>query len=258
MSNRFRLTLTGVVALCAWVGTAIASDSLPVSGFALLQVDPQLSAVHYQPANFPGQETSSGPERPFVSQLHGGYFNGSANNTAPFIVGLRAGPMVDKRLQVGLLVDWVHQTKNLSNILSTSQAPGGIKVDVKQDSARALMNLVPMMAFVQASGWGLLGFLPYIGAAGGYEVLVLSADDFISGKSFESTFGGWAYQVWAGVGFPLGERTKLNGELFVNEAILGRSVASTNGQSAHENVDMNGIGFRLGLSWGYHPKVKKQ
>jgi hypothetical protein len=205
--------------------------------------------VHYQPANFPGQETSSGPSRPFVSQLHGGFFNGSANNTEPFIVGLRAGPMVDKRLQVGLLVDWVHQTKNLSNILSTSTAPGGINVDVKQDSARALMNLVPIMAFVQASE-GLLGFLPYIGAAGGYEVLVLSADDFISGKSFESTFGGWAYQIWAGVGFPLGERTKLNGELFVNEAILGRSVASTNGQSAHENVDMNGLGFRLGLSWG--------
>ena len=254
MCNRIRLTLAGVVALCLQSGAAFASGSYPASGLALL--DPQLAAVHYQPANFPGQQ-DDGPSRPFVSQLHGGYFNGSANNTAPFIVGLRAGPMVDKRLQVGLLVDWVHQTKNLSNILSTSQAPGGINVDVKQDSARALMNLVPIMAFVQGSGYGLLGFLPYIGAAGGYEVLVLSADDFISGKSFESTFGGWAYQVWAGVGFPLGERTKLNGELFVNEAILGRSVASTNGQSAHENVDMNGIGFRLGLSWGYQPKAKK-
>src|SRR5262245_59934778 len=98
MSNRIRLTLTGVVALWLQAGAAFAGDTLPPSPLALLQVDPQLVAVHYQPTNFPGQ-AEDGPTRPFVSQLHGGYFNGSANNTAPFIVGLRAGPMVDKRLQ---------------------------------------------------------------------------------------------------------------------------------------------------------------
>jgi len=213
----------------------------------------ELNAVRYQPAQ---QQQYDAPvnDRPIVSQLHGGYFDASANNTNPFIVGLRAGPMVDKRLQIGLALDWVHQTKNLANVLSTAQGPGSITISTKQDTARALLNLVPIMAFVQASGWGLLGITPYIGASGGYEVLVLSADNFISGQSFEANFGGWGYQVWAGAGIPLGSRTKLNGELFVNEAELGKTVTDANGASAKQTVDMNGIGFRLGLAWGYPPK----
>ena len=209
-----------------------------------------LAAVRYQPAE---GETypSAANDRPIVSQLHGGYFDASANNTNPFIVGVRAGPMVDKRLQIGLALDWVHQTKNLANILSTAPGPGGINISTKQDTARALLNLMPIMAFVQASGWGLLGFVPYIGAAGGYEVLVLSADNFNTGQSFESNFGGWGYQIWAGVGIPLGSRTKLNGEAFVNEAELSKTVTDASGVSAKQTVDMNGVGFRLGLAWGY-------
>jgi len=213
----------------------------------------ELNAVRYQPAQQQQYDTPVN-DRPIVSQLHGGYFDASANNTNPFIVGMRAGPMVDRRLQVGIAIDWVHQTKNLANILSTTQGPGSITISTKQDTARALLNLVPIMAFVQASGWGLLGIVPYIGASGGYEVLVLSADNFISGQSFEANFGGWGYQVWAGAGIPLGSRTKLNGELFVNEAELGKTVTDASGVSAKQTVDMNGIGFRLGLAWGYQPK----
>jgi hypothetical protein len=213
----------------------------------------ELDAVRYTPMQ-QQQFDSPGRDRPIVSQLHGGYFDASANNTNPFIVGLRAGPMVDKRLQVGLMLDWVHQTKNLANVLSTTQAPGSITVSTQQDTARALLNLVPIMAFAQASGFGLLGIVPYIGAAGGYEVLVLSADNFVNGQSFEANFGGWGYQVYAGAGLPLGGRTRLNGELFVNEASLSKTVTDANGVSAKQVVDLNGIGFRLGLAWGYQPR----
>ena len=215
--------------------------------------DVQLGAVRYQPAQQQSFD-SPGGDRPIVSQLHGGYFDASANDTNPFIVGLRAGPMVDKRLQVGLMLDWVHQTKNLANVLSTSQGLGNITVKTQQDTARALLNLVPIMAFAQASGFGLLGIVPYVGAAGGYEVLVLSADNFVNGQSYEANFGGWGYQVYAGAGLPLGGRTRLNGELFVNEATLSKTVTDANGVSAKQVVDLNGIGFRLGLAWGYQPR----
>ena len=273
-----RGALLGAVAIILGSSAALAATSFQPSSLALARVDLgraapmadgavspvllatapapaviQLEAVRYQPAQ---QEQFDNPasDRPIVSQLHGGYFDASANNTNPFIVGMRAGPMIDKRLQVGLMLDWVHQTKNLANVLSTSQGPGSITVSTQQDTARALLNLVPIMAFAQASGFGLLYFVPYIGAAGGYEVLVLSADNFVNGQSFEANFGGWGYQIYAGVGLPLGSRTRLNGELFVNEATLSKTVTDANGVTAKQVVDMNGIGFRLGLAWGYQPR----
>ena len=272
-----RGALLGAAALL--VGTsALAATSLRPSALALPRVDlaqaaldapvapptlalttapapanVELDAIRYQPAQ-QQQFVESGSDRPIVSQLHGGYFDASANNTNPFIVGVRAGPMVDKRLQVGLMLDWVHQTKNLANVLSTAQGPGTITVTTQQDTARALLNLVPIMAFAQASGFGLLGIVPYVGAAGGYEVLVLSADNFVNGQSFEANFGGWGYQVYAGCGLPLGGRTRLNGELFVNQASLSKTVTDASGVTAKQVVDMNGIGFRLGLAWGYQPR----
>ena len=269
----------GAVALVFGSSAALAATSLQPSPLALSRVDlgraapaadfavspvllatapapasVQLEAVRYQPAQQQQQFDSPASDRPIVSQLHGGYFDASANNTNPFIVGVRAGPMVDKRLQVGLMLDWVHQTKNLANVLSTTEGPGSITVSTQQDTARALLNLVPIMAFAQASGFGFLYFVPYVGAAGGYEVLVLSADNFVTGQSFEANFGGWGYQVYAGVGLPLGSRTRLNGELFVNQATLSKTITDANGVNAKQVVDMNGIGFRLGLAWGYQPR----
>jgi hypothetical protein len=287
MQSRIRAAVLGVLSLLVGTSAALAGTALSPSSLALSRVDidrlgrpaalqsletstasptvtlamtavdapagVDLAAVRYQPAQQGHVEGTSG-DRPIVSQLHGGYFDASANNTNPFIVGMRTGPMVDKRLQVGLALDWVHQTKNLANVLSTTQAPGSITISTKQDTARALLNLVPIMAFVQASGFGLLGIVPYIGAAGGYELLVLSADNFVNGNSFEANFGGWGYQVWAGAGLPLGSRTRLNGELFVNEAELSKSVTDATGVTAKQTVDLNGIGFRLGLAWGYRPR----
>src|ERR1043166_4651923 len=138
MVHRFRGLVLGAVAL--FLGSAAvpalgATSSLPPSAFALPRVDVsragdpvtlalysvqvpanvQMEAVRYQPAQQQQPYSTPQNDRPTVSQLHGGYFDASANNTNPFIVGMRVGPMVDKRLQVGLLVDWVHQTKNLAN-----------------------------------------------------------------------------------------------------------------------------------------------
>jgi hypothetical protein len=284
MQNRIRLTLVGAA---VWLlqSTAAFAGTLPTpSPLALPHIDlarsalalepgipaapvtvtvmqddfrapagVETSAVHYKPAPVPRYEGL--PGRPFVSQLHGGFFNASSDNTAPFVIGMRAGPMVDQRLQLGIDVDWIHQTKTLSNILSTSQGPGGVPVSVKEDSARALLNQAHIMAFTEISGWGLLGFVPYFGLGGGYEFLVLSSDNFVTGQSRQADFSGWAWQAWGGVGIPLGKRTRLKGEVYVNQAELGKTVTDVNGVTERQTVDMNGVGLRIGIAWGYRAKT---
>ena len=94
--------------------------------------------------------------------------------------------------------------------------------------------------------------IPYGGIAGGWEVLFLSADDFITGDSFDATFTGWGWQAWLGAGIPLSGQARLTGELFVNQSQPEREVTDpTTGQDFLEIVDMDGVGMRFGLAWGF-------
>src|SRR5262245_37624501 len=136
------------------IALALDADPAPVSV--------ENAAVHYKPLeNDPPPAESNWP---IVTQVHGGYFEAQFDDTAPFILGVRSGPMVDRRLQVGIAADWLHQTKNLTNVLSSSVGPIGVPLEVKQDSARALLNQGTIMAFFQVSGWGYLGLVPFVGA----------------------------------------------------------------------------------------------
>jgi hypothetical protein len=249
---------TGAISAAPSLGRL--TDPAPAT-FLLMQDDipvpanVETSAVHYKPA--PVQHYDSIPGTPFVTQLHGGIYDVDAELINPFDLGVRAGPMLDQRLQLGVAVDLIHQTHNIFNVISTTPGPGGLPVTVKQDSARALLNLIPMMGFVQVSGWGLLGFVPYAGLAGGYELLILSNDNFVTNESAEVHYGGWGWQAWGGVGFPLGKHTRLTGEVYMNQAELSKTLGESNGVSTRETVNLDGVGLRFGLAWGFRPPAPR-
>ena len=112
--------------------------------------------------------------------------------------------------------------------------------------------MFPIMGFLQVSGSDNMGVVPFFGAGGGYQVLVLSGDDFTTGQSFEGTFSGWGWQVWGGAAVPMGGRTRLTAEVFLNRAELGRDATDANsGQKVHETVNADGAGMRFGLAWGF-------
>ena len=71
-------------------------------------------------------------------------------------------------------------------------------------------------------------------------------------SSEAGTFSGWGWQAWGGLGVPLGGRTRLIGEAFVNGAELARDVTDdTTGQKQHETVNADGMGLRFGVGWGF-------
>jgi hypothetical protein len=229
-----------------------ASPETPVT-LALAQLPApahvDFSGVHYVPR---GHGYRHHPESSGVSQLHAGFFDPDGTQTPRFDLGIRGGPMIDENLQLGLGVDWIHKSENVSNVTRTTNGPGGVPIDVKQKIAQASVNMFPVMGFVQISAPSDLGIVPYFGGGGGYQVLVLSGDDFTSGQSFQGTFGGWGWQAWGGVGIPMGGRTRLTGEVYVNGAELSRDVTddATN-QKVHETVNGDGMGARFGVAWGF-------
>lgn len=211
----------------------------------------EISGVHYRPRYRSGGY-SRHPQAEGVSQVHAGFFDPDGDQKSRLDVGIRGGPMLDEHLQIGLGVDWIHKGEHISNVSRSTVGPGGVPIEVKEDIARASVNMFPIMGFLQVSAPGDFGLIPYFGAGGGYQVLVLSGDDFNSGQSFEGTFSGWGWQAWAGLGVPLGGRTRFTGEAFVNGADLTRDVTdSTTGQKVRETVSGDGMGLRFGLAWGF-------
>jgi len=235
------LELSGATAL-AMPSADLALVQAPIPGV-------EFAGVHYRPRSGGfGRRMDSQS----VSQIHIGFFDPEGDASRQFLLGIRGGPMLDPHVQLGAGVDWAHASDDVSSVSQSSTGPGGFPIDTQRQLARSTSNLFPLMAFVQVSADDKMQVVPYFGAAAGYEIMNLTADDFTTGASFDATYGGWGWQVWGGAAFPLSGQVRVNGELFVNTAELGRDVTdeATN-LSYREVVKTNGVGMRLGIAWGF-------
>jgi hypothetical protein len=211
---------------------------------------PELLGVHYRPRG--RGRVGRQPESAGVSQVHVGFFDPDGDQDSRFDIGVRGGPMLDENLQIGLGVDWIRKSEKVTSITTENIGPGGVPIQVERQLGKTSVNMFPIMAFVQVSTSDDMPVIPYFGAAAGYQVLTLSGDDFVTGDSFEGTFSGWGWQLWGGLGLPLGGRTRLTGEAFVNGAELGRDATDVlTGNEVHETVSGDGMGLRVGLAWGF-------
>jgi len=210
------------------------------------------AGVHYRPRR---SRWGRAPEAASVSQIHLGFFDPDGTPARRFLVGIRGGPMIDRQVQLGVGIDWAHDSDNTSSVSSETTGPGGTPITIQRDLSRASTDLFPIMAFLQVSAPDNMSVVPYFGVAGGYQLLNLSADDYLTGDSFDATYGGWGWQVWGGLAMPLSGRTRLTGEVFVNGAELSRDVNDpyygVYGSTYRETVKQDGVGARFGIAWGF-------
>jgi hypothetical protein len=187
-----------------------------------------------------------------VSQVNLGYMDPDGGLGTRFDLGVRGGPVIADALQLGVAADWLYRTETIQQPIATGIGPGGVPITQSQQIARATVNMFPIMGFAQLNIFDFIGLKPYIGGAAGYQVLLLSGEDFTTGKSFDGTFGGWGWQAWAGGSIPLGGRARLTGEAFYNDASLGRDTSdASTGETIHETVNGKGKGLRFGVAWGF-------
>jgi hypothetical protein len=187
-----------------------------------------------------------------VTQLHAGFLDPDGPATSGFLIGFRGGQQIDDVLQIGLGIDWRNKSGRSTDVLRSSTGPGGETIVSRRDISRYSSNLFPGIAYVQVSAPSSMGVVPYFGAAASWQVLFLNADDFQTGQSFDATYDGFGWQLWGGAGVPLSGRSKLVGEVFLNNADLGRDVFDPiSGQNIRETVSTNGVGARFGINWGF-------
>ena len=185
-----------------------------------------------------------------VSQLHIGVFDPKDFSSAGAVFGFRGGTIVDQHIQLGVAVDWRYKSDRQTDVVSSQALPGGGTARTTRVLSRATSNFVPILGYIQVGGSPDLPVSPYIGAGAGWEGYFISADDFNTGTHFDASYGGFGWQAWAGAQMAMGPRSRLIGEVFINQAELGRDV-DQGGQTYRETVNLDGTGARFGVSWGF-------
>lgn len=238
---------TGLLALEV---TPLVTDAAPEVGFLHTPAVPavEMTGVHYRPRRGGAYRNSTLAS---VSQIHVGFYDPDGDPARQFLVGIRGGPMLDPHIQLGVGLDWAHDSDHASSVASRETGPGGVPITVQREIARSSTDFFPIMAFLQVSADDNMSIVPYFGAAAGYQLLNLSAEDYQTGDSFDATYGGWGWQLWGGAAVPLSGRTRLTGELFVNGGEVGRDVDDPLFGGYRETVDADGVGARIGLAWGF-------
>jgi hypothetical protein len=220
--------------------------------YGSIRYEPRPPHPVYPPPPAPKQ-TSSGSSGPSgYVQLHGGIYRPDANPVTDMSFGVRFGTSPTPAVQLGIATDWMHRAENESNIVASGTLPGGGTVERRVDLSNASSDLLPISAFLQLTPIPIGPFQPFIGVGGGYEALFVNATDFATGQKYNATFDGWGWQLWAGLGIPLGGPVRLVAEGFGNWATLDRNVDDpAAGQSVREVVRVDGVGTRAGLSFSF-------
>ena len=240
-----------------------------VSGFAAPEA-PTLAArttilesVRWRPRRYRGRDRDRDRDRDEgryesrsrskgFSQLHAGFFDPDGEQEAGFVGGVRGGASVDNHVQLGVGVDWIYKGNRATEVVTVVPLPGGGTSERRLELARSSSHLFPLMAFLQLSPGNENDVHPYFGIGGGYEVLFLSAEDFTTGNEFDATYHGWAWQVWGGLAIPLSRTLKLTGEVFRTGGTVGRDLDDLGGGAViREEIDVDGTGARVGLSFGF-------
>ena len=209
---------------------------------------PRSEAVIYQ-SRTRSTPVSSGPPTAFM-QLHGGFIEREGHGATSFAAGFRCGPQVGEGVQLGIGADWYHESESQRQVVAQN-TQGGRDITTTNVLSRTSADLVPIQAHVQLNlGSRRSGIFPYFGAAGGYQILFLSAEDYQTGASYDATFGGWGWQAFGGLSLRLSNEARLFGEAFMNIGDVERDVQDPSGTTYREVTNTDGGGMRFGLNWG--------
>lgn len=242
----FTVAATGVTAL---IGDAGGEGASPDAGGFLAST--RYESSRYRPRRERPRERGYSRARG-VSQMHVGFLDPDGAADPGFVVGFRGGQQLDDVFQLGLGVDWRNKSGRSTEVLQETTGPGGETIRVRRDISRYSSNLFPGLAYLQLSGPSDLGLIPYFGVAASWQVLFLEADDFQTGQSFDATYDGFGWQMWGGAALPLSGRSRLVGEVFLNNADLNRDVFDeASGTTIRESVSTDGVGARFGINWGF-------
>lgn len=255
---RYRPALLSPARALALGLLAIAFSAAPSLAASLTDAAaPRMQAADYVSKLPPGVSADS--EKVYVAkvneprthtgaiELHGGVYEPIDATATNAQIGARIGLNMGEPVLFGVQTGWTYHTKSLYG--PTAGGPPGL--NPRTVLATGTANLIPAMAFLQVQLTQKFFLAPYLGIAGGYEWLYMSAKDYRTDAHTSLTYSNVAWEWWAGMGLRLTRSTRVDGEAFYHGATLGRDITDGSGLKLKETVDLSGIGLRVGLNFLY-------
>lgn len=184
-------------------------------------------------------------------EVRGGFYDAEDVSANDWTVGFKVSGRVVPTVAAGIAADLHRRSDAQRTITSQYVDATGHTVTTTSTSLQAESNLVPLMGSLEFH-MPSPGIDPYFGAAGGWEFLNVRVRDYATGIDYEADYNGPGYQLFAGVGLPVGPRAKLGLEAYWNGSTVKRDVYDpSTGFLVEERVKVDGGGGRAGLSFAF-------
>ena len=184
-------------------------------------------------------------------QVRGGFYDAEDVSANDWTLGFKVSGRVVPSVTAGIAADLHRRSDAQRTVTSQYVDATGHTVTISTTTLQAESNLVPLMGSLEFH-FPSPGIDPYFGGAAGWEFLNVQAFDYATGIDYEANYDGPGYQLFAGVGVPLGPRAKLTGEAYWNGSTVKRDVYDpASGFVVEERVKVDGGGGRAGLSFAF-------
>lgn len=197
--------------------------------------------------------SAAGMTQPMTATtLKVGYFNPKGSK-AGLIFGAMHSWVIDEAVDIGLAVDFFHKQHMQEARVAQSVSTGGTVENEIMTEAQFTTNILPIYGVVNVK-FPAGRFFDYFASAGlGYSMLFSKEQTFGNDASKTSRFySGFKWIVSGGFVYRLGSRSSFIGEVFYDGTKVSRDKKDDVGAPVRYEVDLSGLGFRLGIRMGFH------
>jgi opacity protein-like surface antigen len=190
--------------------------------------------------------------KPFT-QFRFGTYN-PKDTKAGLILGVRTGRDFDQRVLVGFSADLFWKKFTRESAVNSDTTIGGVHYTTLQRSVDYTTLILPLMITIDVQiPVQNSPIKPYFGGGIGYQLLFNKESNYITGESDNRFYSGFGYQFEVGAEYQMSPSTGLTMEAFYNGCKAKRGSGTSLGLPTWEEVDISGMGFRLGIvlrGWG--------
>ena len=175
-----------------------------------------------------------------------GSFNPKATDSG-FIFGVGQSRIFDERVELGFSIDFFSNKYTDQKTVDTVTTGGGTTYTTEQMLLETNTIFVPILANLTVKMPVEFPIIPYIGVGIGYSLLWDTYSNYELDIKDTKFFSGFGWRLAAGGLYPLGSRSALTCEVMYNGGKPSRSEDAEFGLPTWQEVDMSGLGFRLGI-----------
>jgi len=187
-----------------------------------------------------------------ATTLKAGYFNPKGSK-AGFIFGGHYSWIVDESVDIGIAVDYFRKRYTEETSVAESVSAGGtVEKEIRTD-AEFTTNILPIYGLINIKFPAGM-YLDYFASGGlGYAMLFSKEQTFGENASKTNRFySGFKWIVSTGIMYQVGSRSSFLAEVFYDGTKVSREKKDDIGAPVRYEVDLSGVGFRIGIRMGFH------